>query len=118
MSLLADGNYHAVRIDLKNKMLTIDGETNISIDQPQLKAGIKEVEVRLNGTITAIRLDDNVWQCSGSKYLNIRSSNAVLRRICPIGEDSFCNCKGPASIFSTNGLEAPKCSQKATGGKF
>jgi hypothetical protein len=105
--LLADGNFHGVKLNLKNKFIQIDGKyPQISFDLKYLKSPIKQVGIMINGTVTAIRLDDTYMHCNNSRYLTVKSSAAVLRRFCPAGEASYCNCKAPSSVF---GSVDPKC---------
>jgi hypothetical protein len=110
--LLADGNFHGVTLNLKQKFLSIDGqESTILLNLPTARGSIKEVGIYINGYVTGIQLDDNEWQCSGSKYLTVHSTDAPLRRICPFGEDSYCQCRGPSSVFPSNSTSEVKCSQ-------
>lgn len=86
----------------------------ISFDLKFLKGAITTAEILINGTVTAIQLDGGDWLCGDkSRYLTVKSTSAPLRRYCPVGEASFCQCKAPSSVISGNaGLfnSEPKCS--------
>lgn len=110
---LADGNFHRVDLNFKTKIMRFDGQDpGISFDVAFLKSGIKQVDILVNGSVAAIRLDNGDWQCSKSRFLTINQSATPLRQFCPTGEPSFCQCKAPASVIGgNNGLynSEPKC---------
>jgi hypothetical protein len=93
--------------------MRIDGQDPaISFDLPFLKNGIKQADIIVNGSVTAIRFDDAKWLCNKSRYLTVSQSSAPLRQFCPMGQASFCQCSAPASVFGNNNgylNTEPKC---------
>lgn len=77
---LADGNFHNVHLNFKTRILHIDGQSPaISFDSSFLKDSIKQVDILVNGTATAIRLDNGDWHCNKSRYLTVKGKIAFAK---------------------------------------
>ncbi|KAI6219482.1 Bam-2 [Aphelenchoides fujianensis] len=110
--LLADGNWHEILIDLKSRLIWVDGKHNSAMSLAnQVRGPVRSVRISLQGVISKIQLDGGPWECRKSVMLNVRGNAKpeILRQICQKDQPSYCQCKAPATALLRNG-SVPLCS--------
>uniref|UniRef100_A0AC35FB20 Laminin G domain-containing protein n=1 Tax=Panagrolaimus sp. PS1159 TaxID=55785 RepID=A0AC35FB20_9BILA len=101
VKLLADGNWHSAKFDVKALTLQIDDSLPIIyLSAINSEKPVTETEILLNGQITAIRAGvSEEWMCTDSTNLKTETTPQILRRICPFYEANYCKCKAPATVL-------------------
>lgn len=83
----------------------MDGKHNtaISLNNSGRVKQLKALDIRVNGSVTAISLNNGAWECEESLNLKVSRTQKILRKICPAYEPSFCQCKGPNTALLPRG---------------